>query len=69
MRATTGLLAIALAIADLTSAQNSTKNATEALVANQEQFWSYGRSPPVYPSRMLVRTACSTHLPCTNKID
>lgn len=50
MRATPQLLAVALAIADLTSAQNATQNAT-AEVANLEHFWSYGRSPAVYPTR------------------
>jgi len=59
MRFTTELLAVALALADITSAQNSTYNATAAAqakltaeVANLEKFWSYGRSPPVYPTRM-----------------
>lgn len=59
MRFTTELLAVALALADVTSAQNSTYNATAAAqaqlkaeLANLEKFWSYGRSPPVYPSRM-----------------
>lgn len=57
MRFTTELLAVALAIADLASAQNSTYNATAAAqaalkaeLANLEHFWSYGRSPPVYPT-------------------
>ncbi|KAH0129852.1 hypothetical protein KCU67_g16977, partial [Aureobasidium melanogenum] len=57
MRFTTELLAIALALADVTPAQNSTYNATAAAqaqlkaeLANLEKFWSYGRSPPVYPS-------------------
>jgi beta-glucosidase len=59
MRFTTELLAVALAIADVTFAQNSTLNTTAAAkakltaeLANLEKFWSYGRSPPVYPSRM-----------------
>lgn len=59
MRFTTELLAVVLALADVTSAQNSTYNATAAAqaqlkaeLANLEKFWSYGRSPPVYPSRM-----------------
>ena len=58
MRFTTELLAVALALADVTSAQNSTYNATAAAqakltaeLANLEKFWSYGRSPPVYPTR------------------
>ncbi|THW11878.1 putative glycosyl hydrolase [Aureobasidium pullulans] len=57
MRFTTELLAVALALADVTSAQNSTYNATAAAqakltaeLANLEKFWSYGRSPPVYPT-------------------
>lgn len=59
MRFTTELLAVALALADVTSAQNSTYNATAAAaaqlkaeLANLEKFWSYGRSPAVYPTRM-----------------
>jgi beta-glucosidase len=59
MRFTTELLAVALALADVTSAQNSTYNATAAAqakltaeLANLEKFWSYGRSPPVSPTRM-----------------
>jgi beta-glucosidase len=74
MRFTTELLAVALALADVTSAQNSTYNATAAAaaqlkaeLANLEKFWSYGRSPPVYPTRMFdlkyyhnyVLTSCS----------
>lgn len=58
MRFTTELLAVALAIADLSAAQNTTYNATAAAeaalqveLANLEKFWSYGRSPPVYPTR------------------
>jgi len=61
MRFTTELLAVALALADVTSAQNSTYNATAAAqakltaeLANLEKFWSYGRSPPVYPTRMYI---------------
>ncbi|KAI4839662.1 putative glycosyl hydrolase, partial [Aureobasidium sp. EXF-8845] len=57
MRFTTELLAVALALADVTSAQNSTYNATAAAaaqlkaeLANLEKFWSYGRSPAVYPT-------------------
>jgi beta-glucosidase len=56
MRATSSLLAVALAIADIASAQNytnATEIALEAELANLEHFWSYGRSPPVYPSRMF----------------
>ena len=45
MHVTSGLLAIALALADVVSAQNIT-----AELANLERFWSYGRSRPVYPT-------------------
>ena len=76
MRFTTELLAVALALADITSAQNSTYNATavaqaqlEAELANLEKFWSYGRSPPVYPSRMyclsIYRSGILT--PCSSR--
>lgn len=72
MKVISGLLAIALAIADISSAQNLTEVtdeidaaiaatlpnynsssiiALEDQLANLEHFWSYGRSPPVYPSR------------------
>lgn len=52
MRVTPGLLAVALAIADVTSAQNSTSgsNITVAELANLEHYWSYGRSTPDYPT-------------------
>ena len=57
MRVTSGLLAIALALADITSAQNSTsaQNGTAggnitAVIANLEHYWSYGRSAPTYPT-------------------
>lgn len=50
MRATAGLLAVALAIADLTSAQNASTGLTEAELTNLENYWSYGRSRPVYPT-------------------
>lgn len=67
MRFTTELLAVALALADVTSAQNSTYNATAAAqaqlkaeLANLEKFWSYGRSPPVYPSRMYFLSVHSS---------
>lgn len=54
MRISSGILAIALALGEVSSAQNST-NATEIALedelANLEHYWSYGRSPPVYPSR------------------
>jgi len=49
MRFTSGLLAVALAYVDLTSAQNSTGNIT-AIIANLEHYWSYGRSAPSYPT-------------------
>ena len=69
MRFTTELLAVALALADVTSAQNSTYNATAAAqakltaeLANLEKFWSYGRSPPVYPSRMFRLTSHIEHV-------
>lgn len=68
MRFTTELLAVALALADITSAQNSTYNATAAAqakltaeLANLEKFWSYGRSPPVYPTRMYTLTCHIDH--------
>ncbi|KAK5132873.1 hypothetical protein LTR08_008589 [Meristemomyces frigidus] len=35
--------------ADHASAQNATSNLT-AIAANLEHYWSYGRSPPVYPT-------------------
>lgn len=51
MHATTHLLAIALAITELTTAQNtSTGNITTAELANLEHYWSYGRSEAVYPT-------------------
>lgn len=46
MRYTPQLLAVALAIADLSAAQNL----TTAELANLEAYWSYGRSEPVYPT-------------------
>lgn len=51
MRVTSGLLAVALAVADITSAQNSDDTTLEAELANLEQYWSYGRSPEVLPAR------------------
>ena len=48
MLVTSGILAIALALADVASAQNSTN--TTAVLANLERYWSYGRSAPVYPT-------------------
>jgi beta-glucosidase len=69
MRFTTELLAVALALADVTSAQNSTYNATAAAqakltaeLANLEKFWSYGRSPPVYPTRMYRLSLYTNHV-------
>lgn len=69
MRFTTELLAVALALADVTSAQNSTYNATAAAqakltaeLANLEKFWSYGRSPPVYPTRMYLLSCLINHV-------
>ncbi|THZ67606.1 putative glycosyl hydrolase [Aureobasidium pullulans] len=40
------LIAVALAVAELTAAQNL----TAAELANLEHYWSYGRSAPVYPT-------------------
>lgn len=56
MRTATQLLALGqlLALAVETSAQNATVNATLAIIANLEHYWSYGRSPPVYPSRKML---------------
>lgn len=61
MRATPQLLAVALAIADLTSAQNVT-----AEVANLEHYWSYDRSAPVYPTR---ESEWRTNMSETSKAD
>ncbi|KAK1060487.1 hypothetical protein LTR74_011833 [Friedmanniomyces endolithicus] len=47
MRFTTELLAIGLALVDVTSSQGL--NTTTEL-ANLEHYWSYGRSTPVYPT-------------------
>ncbi|KAK0326282.1 hypothetical protein LTR82_003029 [Friedmanniomyces endolithicus] len=47
MRFTTELLAIGLALVDVTSGQGH--NTTTEL-ANLEHYWSYGRSMPVYPT-------------------
>ncbi|KAK0257767.1 hypothetical protein LTR57_002139 [Friedmanniomyces endolithicus] len=47
MRFTTELLAIGLALVDVTSGQGL--NTTTEL-ANLEHYWSYGRSMPVYPT-------------------
>ena len=46
MQLTTQLLAVGLAIIDLTVGQNL----TAAQAADLEHFWSYGRSRPVYPT-------------------
>jgi len=32
------------------AAQNATVNQTDAIAANLEHYWSYGRSPAVYPT-------------------
>lgn len=46
MQITGKLIAVALAVAELTAAQNL----TAAELANLEHYWSYGRSAPVYPT-------------------
>ncbi|KAK4898495.1 hypothetical protein LTR27_004092 [Elasticomyces elasticus] len=46
MHLTTPLLALGLALIDLSSGQNL----TVAQVANLEHYWSYGRSAPYYPT-------------------
>ncbi|KAL1306355.1 hypothetical protein AAFC00_005069 [Neodothiora populina] len=62
MRATPQLLAVALALASLSTAQNSSSfgnstssgNLTAAEFANLDLFWSYGRSEPVYPTPQSI---------------
>ncbi|KAK3068510.1 hypothetical protein LTR53_013864 [Teratosphaeriaceae sp. CCFEE 6253] len=46
MHLTSPLLAVGLALIELSAAQNL----TAAQVANLEHYWSYGRSAPVYPT-------------------
>jgi len=46
MRFTTSLLAVGLALIEISSGQNI----TAADLTNLELYWSYGRSAPVYPT-------------------
>ena len=51
MRLSLRVLAAGLQLASYAASQDTSD---EAVYANLEKFWSYGRSPAVYPTRKLV---------------
>lgn len=59
------LLSLLTLPVDLANSQSSPVPASPELVEQLELFWSYGRSPPVYPSRTLKIPGTGTEVTLT----